>query len=283
MAIKKFILTGDTHGMVETRISNIVRNLAISECGLDRSEVAVIILGDAGLNFYLNKTDEKKKKILANYGIRIYCVRGNHEERPENLGYKLEFDKDVGGDVYIDKVNPEIRYFQDGGIYWIEGHQTLIVGGAYSVDKWWRLRRADLTEQDNNPKMSGWFSDEQLTEDEKTAIDLVTLNESFDFVLTHTCPIAWEPTDLFLGCIDQSTVDKSMELWMDSLRKHIDWKIWCFGHYHADRLERPGVEQFYNDYEWLDTVWNRWDGNKTFENEWWHIKSPNFYMEDNNE
>ena len=283
MAIKKFILTGDTHGMVETRISNIVRNLATPDCGLDRSEVAVIILGDAGLNFYLNKTDEKKKKILANYGIRIYCVRGNHEERPENLGYKLEFDKDVGGDVYVDDVNPEIRYFQDGGVYWIEGHQTLIVGGAYSVDKWWRLRRAGLTEQDNNPKMSGWFSDEQLTEDEKTAIDLVTLNESFDFVLTHTCPIAWEPTDLFLGCIDQSTVDKSMELWMDSLRKHIDWKIWCFGHYHADRLERPGVEQFYNDYEWLDTVWNRWEGEKTFENEWWHIKSPNFYMEDNNE
>jgi 3-oxoacid CoA-transferase subunit A len=245
--------------------------------------VAVIILGDAGLNFYLNKTDEKKKKILANYGIRIYCVRGNHEERPENLGYKLKFDKDVGGDVYIDDVNPEIRYFQEGGVYLIEGHQTLIIGGAYSVDKWWRLHRAGLAEQDNNPKRSGWFSDEQLTEDEKTAIDLVTLNESFDFVLTHTCPISWEPTDLFLGCIDQSTVDKSMELWMDNLRKHIDWKIWCFGHYHADRLERPRVEQFYNDYEWLDTVWNRWEGEKTFENEWWHIKSPNFYMEDNNE
>ena len=105
MAIKKFILTGDTHGMVETRISNIVRNLATPECGLDRSEVAVIILGDAGLNFYLNKTDEKKKKILANYGIQIYCVRGNHEERPENLGFQLQYDENVGGEVYVDDEN----------------------------------------------------------------------------------------------------------------------------------------------------------------------------------
>jgi 3-oxoacid CoA-transferase subunit A len=266
--------------MVETRISNIVRNLATPECGLDRSEVAVIILGDAGLNFYLNKTDEKKKKILANYGIRIYCVRGNHEERPENLGYKLEFDKDVGGDVYIDDVNPEIRYFQDGGIYWIEGHKTLIVGGAYSVDKWWRLRRAGLTEQDNNPKMSGWFSDEQLTEDEKTAIDFVTLNESFDFVLTHTCPIAWEPTDLFLGCIDQSTVDKSMELWLDTIKDNVQWKYYLFGHFHADRIERPYVEQFYQNYEFLDEIVKRWERyERTGELDWWLIKSPNFYME----
>lgn len=277
MAIKKFILTGDTHGMVEARISNIVRNLATPECGLDRSEVAVIILGDAGLNFYLNKTDEKKKKILANYGIRIYCVRGNHEERPENLNFPKFYDDDVMGEVYLDPVNAEIRYFQDGGIYLIEGRRCLVLGGAYSVDKWYRLRRAGLTEDTNNPKMSGWFSDELLTQDELSNIACNVFGQQFDFVFSHTCPLSWEPNDLFLNFVDQSSVDKSMEQWLDVIKADIQWKIWCFGHYHADRLERPRVEQFYTDYEWLDTVWNRWEGEKTFENEWWHMKSPNFY------
>ena len=283
MAIKKFILTGDTHGMVETRICNIVRNLATPECGLDRSEVAVIILGDAGLNFYLNKTDEKKKKILANYGIRIYCVRGNHEERPENLKFEKIYDDDVMGEVYVDPINSEIRYFQDGEVYLIEGRRCLVIGGAYSVDKWYRLNRAGLTEDTNNPKQSGWFSDEQLTDWEMQAIAYHQFGQEYDFVLTHTCPLSWEPRDLFLGCIDQSKVDKSMEQFLDEVRHEVKWKIWCFGHYHADRLERPGVEQFYTDYEWLDTVWNRWEGEKTFENEWWHTKSPNFYMEDTDE
>ena len=280
MAIKKFILTGDTHGMVETRVGNIVRNLVTPECGLDRSEVAVIILGDAGLNFYLNKTDEKKKKILANYGIRIYCVRGNHEERPENLNFEKSYDDDVMGEVYIDPINSEIRYFQDGEVYLIEGRRCLVIGGAYSVDKWYRLNRAGLTEDTNNPKLSGWFADEQITDWEMQAIAYHQFGQDYDFILTHTCPLSWEPRDLFLGCIDQSKVDKSMEQFLDEVRYEVNWKIWCFGHYHADRLERPRVEQFYTDYEWLSTVWHRWEGEKTFENEWWHIKSPNFYMED---
>ena len=41
--IKRWIITGDTHGQVETRIGNIVRNKNIENC----EETAVIILGDA--------------------------------------------------------------------------------------------------------------------------------------------------------------------------------------------------------------------------------------------
>ena len=63
MAIKQFIVTGDCHGRVSERLDNIKRNMYIE----NPAEVAVIILGDAGLNFYLNKTDEKQKKNLANY------------------------------------------------------------------------------------------------------------------------------------------------------------------------------------------------------------------------
>ena len=62
--IKHWIITGDTHGWVETRLGNIYRNMP--ECKPE--ETAVIILGDAGLNFWLNNSDKKHKRNSAGYG-----------------------------------------------------------------------------------------------------------------------------------------------------------------------------------------------------------------------
>ena len=269
--IKNFIITGDVHGKMNERIKNILETLEIQ----NRNETAVIVLGDAGLNFYCNKSEEKRKKALSQYGLRIYCVRGNHEERPENLGFKLEYDEDVKNEVYIDPINNDIRYFKDGGEYEINGHPTLVIGGAYSIDKYYRLRRAAL----NKESFSGWFKDEQLTKAEMKEISDKVKGKSFDFVFSHTCPISWEPNDLFLSMIDQSKVDKSMEIWLDELKDTFNWKIWNFGHFHSDRIERPRVEQYYHYFENMETIWNRWEGEKTFEKEWWLPKSPNFYMD----
>ena len=268
--ITKWILTGDTHGQVDTRLGNIARNVEYTP-----GETAVIILGDAGVNFYCNKSEKKKKHQLSKHGMRVYCVRGNHEERPENLGYEVAWDEDVHGNVYMDPDNANIRYFMDGGEYNINGHSVLTIGGAYSVDKYWRLQRAAAAGQ----SFSGWFKDEQLTQEEMDAITAKVIDTEFDFVFTHTCPFSWEPTDLFLGCVDQSTVETGMELWLDELRKNISVGVWCFGHFHADRVERPCVEQFYWDYEDMEVIWNRWHGEKTWTSEWWIEKSPMFYSE----
>ena len=161
-------LVSDTHGGVSTitRISNIKRN----NPGFEDGELGVIILGDAGLNFYLNKTDKKHKKMLNNMGVKIYCVRGNHEQRPELIpGMHLENDFQVGNMTWMEEEFPNIRYFADGGNYVIDGHPTLVIGGAYSVDKYWRLIRAGYTKHDGNiadPKKCGWFKDECLTQEE---------------------------------------------------------------------------------------------------------------------
>ena len=274
--IKNWIFTGDTHGGVgaNMRISNIHSNMP--EC--KPSDTGVIILGDAGLNFYLNKTDKKQKRILNAHGYTIYCVRGNHEERPENIDtYHLEYDANVGNMVWVEEEFPNIKFFVDGGNYVIEGHPCLVIGGGYSVDKYWRLQRAGYTAAEAeiaDPKRTGWFKDECLTQEEMTAILESNQGRKFDFVLSHTCPYSWQPTDLFLGCIDQSTVDNSMEIWMDELKETFNWNIWLFGHFHADRIERTHVEQMYTDYEKMDTIWNRWNGEQTYPKEWWLPKSP---------
>ena len=275
MAIKNWIITGDTHGGMATisRVGNINRNMTCIP-----EETAIIILGDAGLNYFLNNTDKKYKKLLNSQGYHIYCVRGNHEERPENIpGMVLIEDENVDNAVWMQEEFPNIRYFVDGNEYTIGGHSTLVLGGAYSIDKWYRLARAGYAPAEAetaNPKKCGWFKNELLTQEEMYDISNKISGKKYDFVLSHTCPLSWEPTDLFLNGVDQTTVDKSMEVWLDGVKEYIDWRIWLFGHYHADRIERPHVEQMYMDYENIETIWNRWFGEKTYEKEWWLPKSP---------
>jgi 3-oxoacid CoA-transferase subunit A len=143
------------------------------------------------------------------------------------------------------------------------------------VDKWYRLHRAEVC--GGSPY---WFAQEQLTQEEMSSIAAKINNQSVDFVLTHTCPIAWEPQDLFLNTIDQGSVDKTMEIWLNDIKNTFDWKVWCFGHYHDSRLERPRVQQFYQNYEWLSTIWNRWEDDYTILSEWWLTKAPMYYAEE---
>lgn len=278
--IRHLIFTGDTHGGMATvsRIDNIKQNMPEYK----PEETMVVILGDAGLNFWLNNTDKKYKKLLNSMNYHIYCVRGNHEQRPELIKSMILInDENVNNVVYMEEAFPNIRYFVDGKIYNLLGYKCLVVGGAYSIDKWYRLTRAGYSRNEAetaDPKKCGWFKDECLTAAEMATIMEKVKGKFVDFILSHTCPLSWEPIDLFLNGIDQSTVDKSMEVWFDELKNNIKWKYWLFGHYHADRIERPHVEQFYQEYENVESIIARWDKyDETGELDYWLPKSPAFY------
>ena len=251
-----WIVTGDCHGQFSR-----FKSLG------NMPNTTIIILGDAGINYHLDERDLSAKRYLAKFPFTFYCVRGNHEARPSDVeGMKLSWDVNVSGEVWYEEEFPNIRYFQDWGIYRIDGLRTLVIGGAYSVDKPWRI-------------VSGWkwFENEQLTQREmdECAQAVTVLNEGFDLVLSHTCPRSLQPTDLFLGCIDQSTVDSTMEEWMDTLGRAAEWKTWLFGHYHRDRIEWPHVEQFYMEMEPLIDIVERWKKyDETKELDWWLPLSP---------
>ena len=98
--------------------------------------------------------------------------------------------------------------------------------GAYSVDK--RRRLANHWQ---------WFENEQLSAEElEYGRELTRREQSFDLVISHTCPIAFEPTDLFLGFVNQSQVDKTMELYFGEIEATLAYRRWAWGHFHADRL-----------------------------------------------
>ena len=266
-----FLVRGDTHGHFTwiDQLSNYIPQ-----------ETSIIILGDAGFNFYLNKSDNKLKHWVNQRGYTLYCLRGNHEARPTQIrDIEYRWDEDVNNYIYIEPKFQNIRYLVDGYVYKFGQYRCLCIGGAYSVDKWYRLARVGYTEETNDPKKTGWFPNEQLTYDEMSSIKQSIYNIKVDFVFTHTCPLSFQPTDLFLGFVDQSQVDNTMERWMESIKDSFKWDVWCFGHYHADRIERPHVEQYFNDIEELDVIYERWKKyDETGELDWWLNKSPNFYM-----
>lgn len=227
-----------------------------------------IILGDAGINYYGGMKDWSLKHKLSKKGYIFYLVRGNHEERPENIKtcHKV-FDDEIKNEVYIEDEFPFIKYLIDGNTYYFDNYKCLVVGGAYSIDKEYRL-------MNNWP----WFEGEQLTPKELHTIIESNKGDNFDFVFTHTCPISWEPTDMFLNFVDQSTVDKTMENGLQHLSEVIDYKYWLFGHYHNDRLERPHVEMYFHDIsdlEGIDKFWKEVDSGD-YSMFWKMEKSPNY-------
>lgn len=263
--IRNFLVTGDCHGDF-TRFKNYNKEIQKDP------NTAVIILGDVGLNWTLDEHDVQLKNFLSKrYNFRIYCVRGNHEARPANVpGMKLVYDDDVHGMIWMQEEWPNIRYFKDVGIYYMGPYSVGIIGGAYSVDKWYRL--------DNN---TIWYEDEQLTQEERDH----ALNDIFDgimlnFMLTHTCPISWEPTDLFLGYVNQSRVDKTMEKFLEKVKEKNFANVWLCGHFHDDCLLRPGVEMYYKNTDSLDAIWHRWAKYfRTGELDWWIKKNPMFWAQ----
>lgn len=230
--IKYFWITGDIHGDYRP-----VYNFVNNKLETPKEETAIILLGDVGANFYCDKRDNYTKYHLNEIGVRLYCLRGNHEKRPSTcpgVNYSLVYDPVVDGMVYVEPQYPNLRFFNDkGGLYNIHGHKTLIVPGAYSVDKWYRLEHN-----------WSWFEDEQLSPAEMDSLlEIASYVTQVDYILAHSCPLMWEGyiDDLFLGQIDQNRVDKSTEKFLDKIINKVDYKHFYFGHFHDDR-DLPRVD-----------------------------------------
>lgn len=183
----------------------------------------LIVLGDVGINYYLNEEDKIYKEYLKKLKLKLFCVRGNHEERPENISTYKEVEM-FGGKVFIEEEYPNLIFAKDGETYYIDGKKILVIGGAYSVDKQYRLLHGYK-----------WFKDEQLTKEEMDTILDEVKGKQFDIVLTHTCPYKYEPREVFMQGLDQSKVDKSMEHFLDKVEENINHDKWYCGHYHTEK------------------------------------------------
>ncbi len=136
-------ITGDTHGQFQ-RIEQFCEKIK------PNTKDIMIILGDAGFNYYRNWRDEFSKKKMSQLPITIFSIHGNHEMRPAMIpSYHIaEWNS---GKVYIEDDYPNLLFAVDGEIYNLNGCQTLAIGGAYSVDKFYRLSRGWKWWEDEQP------------------------------------------------------------------------------------------------------------------------------------
>ena len=185
----------------------------------------MIILGDAGMNFYGGLRDVMKKERLAQLPLTIFSIHGNHEMRPATIpSYHLTDWH--GGKAYVEDTYPNLLFALDGEIYDLDGMRAIAIGGAYSIDKMYRLAHG-----------YGWWPDEQPSPSTKEKVEkaLDACGWKIDVVLSHTTPLKYEPVEAFLSFIDQRKVDKSTETWLDGIENRLDYRRWYCGHYHIEK------------------------------------------------
>ena len=211
-------ITGDTHGNFQ-RIKELCRRFEPT------TDDCIIVLGDAGINYYGEPRDSKLKKTLSKLPITIFSIHGNHEMRPGTIPTYKEVEWN-GGIVYREDKYPNLLFAKDGEIYNINGLRTLVIGGAYSVDKFYRLDHG-----------YGWWADEQPSDEIKARVEkaLADNGGKVDVILSHTTPLKYEPIECFMSCVDQSTVDKSTEIWLDKIEDNTEYRKWYCGHYHTQK------------------------------------------------
>ena len=140
--------TGDIHGS-HFELAAFCRRFKLTE------EDTVILLGDVGANYYGGKRDQELKYALNKLKPTILCIHGNHEMRPSSIPTYLTKEWN-GGLVWYEEKYPNLLFAKDGEIFTLEGLRHFVIGGAYSVDKFYRLSRH-----------YGWWADEQPSEEIK--------------------------------------------------------------------------------------------------------------------
>lgn len=212
-------ITGDKH----TDFKEVLYFCYVNKTTLDD---ILIVLGDTGINYHANEKDnELKRNLKEYYPITFFCIHGNHEESPEKIdSYKTK--RFHNGFVYYEEEYPNILFAKDGEVYDFNNHKVLVIGGAYSVDKYFRLVRG-----------YNWYESEQPNDKTKSKVRKVlnNLDNKIDIILSHTCPYKYLPREMFLDGIEQSTVDNSTEYFLDEIEQTTDYKKWYCGHYHTNK------------------------------------------------
>ena len=180
--LPKFFITGDKHRDF-TGVKQFCKMMNT------RRKDVLIILGDSGFNYYEDIRDDKLKSEIAELNVTLFCLHGNKECRPKNIG-SYGVRTFCGGYVYYEPKYPNIFFAIDGEIYTFEGRKYIVMGGAHSVDKQYCLEEEKPFWEDEMPSVEAKIRFEDKLNAEG--------NQIFG-ILTHTCPIDYLPTEMFLS------------------------------------------------------------------------------------
>lgn len=242
----RIFVTGDKHGDFIAGHEDYAKIKTFCDTFETTLDDVMIILGDHGIHYDDRWGDHHARERLSKLPIRFVLLHGNHDMRP-NKSWDLRWVKDFNGLCYIDPEASNIYYTVEFGWYRFGEKRVFVVCGAYSVDKYYRITMAA-----QGHKGYRWFADEQLSEEERSrAFDIFKEfvgKEEQVIVMSHTCPIRFKPTTGLISGIDNSTVDTTMEWFLDDIYDKFQSNIsmWCCGHWHVDKVFGP-MKFMYHD------------------------------------
>jgi len=214
-------LTGDTHG--STDIHKLSSDRWLIGKTLNKSDY-LIVLGDFGLIWNNDKTDEYWKGWLTSKPWTTLFIDGNHDnhELLSLLPTKQKFGNEVG------VVTESIFYLKRGRVYYINNNSFFCMGGAKSIDK--NLRTEHI---------SWWKEEIPSFEEFERGLESLSKNK-IDYILTHTAPEK-AARELLIQSSFSIAMAKSEKLdcvtkYLQQIKDTIPFKHWYCGHWHDNKI-----------------------------------------------
>lgn len=212
----KILIAGDTHGNLEhwRYLINTAHDLRIS---------TVVQVGDFGYWEHMPegvKFLDRLNAYASPRGIQIHFLDGNHDKTSLLIDrYDPPQYLNPNGSL---RIRTNINYLPRG-LRWTWGDTRFIaLGGAYSVDKAYRLR----LERDQRAPERYWFPEEEMTDEDMATILLDT--EGVEVILAHDKPRASNPMwnrKAFAECLPNQD---RLQLAVNTLKP----KLFVHGHLH---------------------------------------------------
>lgn len=194
----RLLVAGDIHGNAA-----FVENYLYPTAAAVKAD-AIVQLGDFG--YWEHEPDgvvflDLVEQCAVDYDIPLYWLRGNHDKISLCLR-RYGHDRTDDGFVIC---RPHVLHIPDGHVWTWAGARMRAFGGAYSVDKRWRLdqeakrQRALLSKEQGRlaagrprkpvPSTAGtlWFPEEELTGAEFAEL-LAADSSKLDIILSHDKP-----------------------------------------------------------------------------------------------
>ena len=214
-------VTGDTHGE-EGRFS---AELMPEQSGWKEDD-KLIIAGDFGYVFEGEQrvlSEKNKLNALSKKNFEILFVDGNHE----GFDYLLNYPEEERYGAPVRRIRNNIFWLQRGFVYTIEGMRVFVMGGAYSMDKAFRMKYQEICGQ------KIWFEQElpNASEYRRAIENLRASNMEVDYIITHTAP-----KSIIYRLIGRTPDMHDAELtgFLDWVYHEVKFKKWYFGHFHED-------------------------------------------------
>lgn len=245
-------ITGDTHG----DFKRFTPENFCEQTTLTKEDI-VLICGDFGGVWYGDERDSRGLDWLEGRPFTTAFVPGNHENYDALRKYPLDLWH--GGNIR--RIRPSVLLLERGHIFNLCGKQFFAMGGASSHDIQDGILEPDDPLCGQKVQMLcalgaafrvdhlSWWKEELPSADEyQTArTSLEKAGWKVDYIITHCCPSSIQ--DVFSGGLYQRD---QLTDFFDEVCQRCRFKVWFFGHYHANREIENRYIMLYEQIKRLD-------------------------------